>query len=66
MVPGHSGVEVRGKDVVNNLGVEGCETVPVFLQVEGLLEASEGLGRLNYNKVVDLLTEGVETDLQPV
>lgn len=66
MFPCVGGGEVVGQDVVDDLLVERREVVPVILEVERLVEACEGAWRFDDDKVVDLIAERVEANLEPV
>lgn len=68
IVPGPLGVEV-GREVelvVDHLVVEAAEALPAGEHRQRLVVALERLGRLDNDKVVDVVVEGLEADLHPV
>ena len=66
VVPDTLALDCVFDDAVDYLVVEGGESVPVFLQVQGFGLAGEGRGRFDYHKVVYLVCEGVQADFEPV
>lgn len=68
IVPGPLGVEGRGKGelVVDHLVVEAAEALPAGQDRQRLVVALERLGRLDNDKVVDVVVERLEADLHPV
>ena len=66
VIPGAGGLDGVVDDNVDQLGVEGAETMPIVLEMEGFGTGGEGGGGFDDDKVVDDGGEGVQTDFQPI